>query len=445
MGSGRAKVVILGGGFGGLTAAHKLKRAPVDVTLIDRRNHHLFQPLLYQVATAALNPSDIAMPIRSALRAQANCEVILGEVAAIDLAGKQVRLTDGAVPFDYLIIATGATHSYFGHEEWGAFAPGLKTLEDAVDIRRRTLLAYEEAEREDDPARRRALLTFAVIGGGPTGVEMAGALAEIARHVLTRDFRHIDPSSARVVLIEAGPRVLPAYVPELSEKARLRLQKMGVEVLLDTRVVGVDAEGVDLDAKGTKSRIDSRTLVWGAGVEASPIAKSLGVPLDQAGRVAVEPDLSVPGATNVFVVGDLAAVRDKKGAWVPGVAPAAQQEGRHAVKMILADLEKKPRAPFQYLDKGSLAAIGRAAAVAQVGNLHTEGFFAWCLWLVVHIATLIGFRNRLLVLAQWGFAYLRFERGARLITGGIPPLKTSAKMVAVPKIGTPTISLAPTT
>ncbi len=419
----KPRVVILGGGFGGLTAAQQLKRAPVAVTLIDRRNHHLFQPLLYQVATAALSPGDIATPIRRVLRGQDNCEVILGEAASLDIRARLVKLRDGTVPYDFLIVATGATHSYFGHEEWEPFAPGLKTLEDAVDIRRRTLLAYEQAEREEDPAKREALLTFVVVGAGPTGVEMAGALAEIARHVLTRDFRRIDPGRAKVYLIEAGPRVLATYTPPISEQARLRLIKMGVEVRTDTQVVGIDGEGVELETKdGGRSRIAAKTRVWGAGVAASPIAKTLGAPLDRAGRVLVAPDLSLPDAPEVFVIGDLAAVRQAGGAPVPGVAPAAQQEGRHAVKMILADLAKRPRAPFRYLDKGSLATIGRAAAVAEIGPIKTEGFFAWLLWLVVHIATLIGFRNRLLVLAEWAFAYLRFERGARLITGGVPEL-----------------------
>jgi len=421
----RAQVVILGGGFGGLAAARALARAPVDVTLIDRRNHHLFQPLLYQVATAALSPGEIATPIRRIVREQQNCSVILAEAEGIDAARREVRLREGApIRFDHLIVATGAAHSFFGHDEWGAFAPGLKTLEDALDIRRRTLLAYEQAEREEDPHERRALLTFVVIGAGPTGVEMAGALAEIARHVLTRDFRRIDPASARIALIEAGPRILPSYSPELSRKARARLTKMGVEVLTNHRVIGLDAQGVSLEVEGHLSRIEARTLVWGAGVAASAMGKAVGVPTDRAGRVLVEPDLSAPGAPNLFVIGDLAAVRWKgDDSFVPGVAPAAQQEGRHAAKMILADLAGKPRKPFRYLDKGSLATIGRAAAVAEVGQLRTEGLFAWLLWLVVHIATLIGFRNRLLVLAQWAFSYLRFERGARLITGGLqgPP------------------------
>ena len=412
------RVVILGGGFGGLHAAKALRNAKVQVTLIDRRNHHLFQPLLYQVATAALNPSDIAMPIRRILRRQRNAEVILGEAAAIDVPNKRVLLRDGAVPYDFLVIATGATHAYFGHPEWEKDAPGLKTLEDAIDIRRRVLLAYEAAEREDDPARREEWLTFAVVGGGPTGVELAGALAEIARHVLAKDFRRIDPRTARVVLLEAGPRVLPAYAPELSEKAAARLTRMGCEVLVGTAVTAVDAQGVVAAGR----RIRSRCVLWAAGVLPSPIARSLGVPLDRVGRVKVQRDLSIPGAPEVFVIGDLAAALDDQGRVVPGLAQPAIQGGRHAARQILRTLRGEAREPFRYVDKGTLATIGRNAAVAQIGRLRTEGFFAWLLWLLVHLVMLIGFRNRVLVLAQWGWTYLRYERGARLITGQVPQL-----------------------
>jgi NADH:ubiquinone reductase (H+-translocating) len=412
------RVVILGGGFGGLRAAKALRHAKVEITLIDRRNHHLFQPLLYQVATAALNPSDIATPIRRILRRQRNAEVILGEATAIDVPDKRVLLRDGAVPYDFLVIATGATHAYFGHPEWEKDAPGLKTLEDAIDIRRRVLLAYEAAEREDDPARREEWLTFAVVGGGPTGVELAGALAEIARHVLAEDFRRIDPRTARVVLLEAGPRILPAYAPELSEKAAARLRRMGCEVLVGTAVTAVDAEGVVAGGR----RIRSRCVLWAAGVLPSPIARSLGVPLDRVGRVRVQPDLSIPGAPEVFVIGDLAAVEDEKGNLVPGLAQPAIQGGRHVARQILRTLRGEAREPFHYVDKGTLATIGRNAAVAQIGRLRTEGFFAWLLWLLVHIVMLIGFRNRVLVLAQWGWTYLRYERGARLITGQVPQL-----------------------
>jgi NADH dehydrogenase len=406
-------VVIVGGGFGGLYAARTLRKAKVRITLVDRRNHHLFQPLLYQVASAALSPANIAVALRRVLRSQKNADVVLGEVKQIDLRGHRVLLGDGALDYDYLIVATGATHSYFGHGEWERFAPGLKSLEDAVEIRRRILLAYERADRETDPALRTALLTFVVVGGGPTGVELAGALAEIARHVLARDFRHIDPASARVVLVEAGPRILPAFPPDLSTAAQRRLERMGVQVLLGRPVTAIDEHGVSMG----KEHIVSRCALWAAGVQASPLAISLGAPLDRAGRVLVEPDLSVPGAPDAFVIGDLAALKQPDGKLVPGVAPAAIQGGRHAARSIERLIEGGKPEAFRYLDKGSLATIGRAAAVAQIGALRTEGFFAWVVWLVVHIATLIGFRNRFIVLAEWAAIYLRNERGARLITG----------------------------
>jgi NADH:quinone reductase (non-electrogenic) len=412
------RVVILGGGFGGLNAAKALRRAPVQVTVVDRRNHHLFQPLLYQVATATLNPSDIATPIRRVLRHQDNAEVVLGEAVAVDVRGRRVLLRDGEIGYDFLIVATGATHAYFGHDEWERHAPGLKTVEHAIEIRRRVLLAYEAAERDDDAERRKDWLTFVVVGGGPTGVELAGALAEIARHVLVRDFRRIDPRTARVVLIEAGPRILPAYAPELSERAAARLRRMGCEVLTGTPVTAVDAGGVTAGGK----RIGSRCVLWAAGVAPSPLSRSLGVPLDRVGRVKVEPDLSIPGAPEVFVIGDLAAVNDDQGRPVPGLAPPAIQGGRHAARQIVRTLRGKPRERFRYFDKGTLATIGRNAAVAQIGRLRTEGFFAWVLWLVVHIFMLIGFRNRFLVLAEWAWTYLRPERGARLITGEVHEL-----------------------
>ena len=415
------RVVIVGGGFGGLYAAQALRKAKVQITLVDRRNHHLFQPLLYQVATAALSPANIAVALRRVLRGQRNVEVVLGEATRLDLKARKVVLRDGAIDYDYLVVATGATHSYFGHGEWEAFAPGLKTLEDAVEIRRRVLLAYELAEREIDPARRTALLTFVVVGAGPTGVELAGALAEIARHVLARDFHHIDPASARVVLVEAGPRVLPAFAPELSAAAQRRLERMGVQVLLGRPVSGIDADGVSMGSE----RIVSSCVLWGAGVQASPLASTLGAPLDRAGRVLVEPDLSVPGAPEVFVIGDLAAARAPDGKPVPGVAPAAIQGGRHVARSIERLLRGEKAEPFRYQDKGSLATIGRAAAVAEVGRLKTEGLFAWMIWLLVHILTLIGFRNRFIVLAEWAAIYLRYERGARLITGEVPPAKSA--------------------
>jgi NADH dehydrogenase len=411
------RVVIVGGGFGGLYAARALRRADVAVTLVDRSNHHLFQPLLYQVATAALSPAHIAVALRRVLRRQRNVSVVMAEAVAIDLPRKRVEFRDGAVEYDYLILATGATHSYFGHDEWEAYAPGLKSLDDALEIRRRMLLAYEAAERETDPARRSALLTFVVVGGGPTGVELAGALAEIARHVLAQDFRAIDPASARVVLIEAGPRLLPAFAPDLSVAAARRLEEMGVQVRLGVPVTGIDGEGATMGG----DRIASRCVLWAAGVQASPLARSLGVPLDRAGRVLVEPDLSVPGAREVFVIGDLAAAKAPDGNLVPGVAQGAIQGGRHAVRNIQRLIKGEKTEPFRYADKGSLATIGRAAAVAQIGKLHLTGFLAWVLWLVVHIVTLIGFRNRFVVLIEWAVVYLRYERGARLITGGAQP------------------------
>ena len=405
-------VVIVGGGFAGLQAARALGRAPVRVTLLDRRNHHLFQPLLYQVATAALNPSDIAAPIRHVLRRQRNTEVLLAEVRAIHPGERRLELDAGELGYDTLVLATGATHSYFGRPEWAPLAPGLKTIEDALDIRRRLLLAFELAERETDPVRQRAWLTFAIVGGGPTGVELAGAVAEIARKTLARDFRHFSPASARVVLLEGAPRVLPPYPEDLSERARAQLERLGVEVRTAAQVTEIDAEGVTVGCE----RIAARTVLWGAGVAASPLARSLGVPLDRAGRVLVAPDLSVPGHPEILVAGDLAAVTAPGGKPVPGVAPAALQMGRHAADDILRDLRGEPRRAFRYRDKGSLATIGRAAAVAELGRLHFGGLVAWLLWLFVHIYFLIGFRNRVAVILQWAWSYLTFKRAARLIT-----------------------------
>jgi NADH dehydrogenase len=407
-------VVIIGGGFGGLYATRSLRRAPVKITLVDRRNHHLFQPLLYQVASAALNPSDIAMPIRRIVRRQKNVDVLLGDAVSIDVPGHRVILADGELKYDKLIIATGATHSYFGHDEWEQYAPGLKTIEDALNMRRRILLAYEAAEREPDDEHRREWMTFVVVGGGPTGVELAGALAEISRQVLKKDFRHIDPGAARIVLIEAGPRVLPSYTEVSSQKAVKQLQQLGAEVMNNTKVVGIDERGVDL---GEGRRIDARTVLWAAGVRASPLAKSLGVPLDRAGRVVVEPTLTIPASQDVFVIGDLAAVPG-----VPGVAPAAMQMGRATAKNIVRAARGEPLVPFKYFDKGSLATIGRAAAVAEIHKFKLSGLIAWLAWLFIHIFYLIGFRNRFLVLAEWAWAYIRNERGARLITGEITAL-----------------------
>ncbi len=408
------RVVVIGAGFGGLTAARELRRAPVQVMVLDRRNHHLFQPLLYQVATAALNPGDISAPIRHVLHRQQNAEVVLGEVTSVDTDRHCVVLTDGAeLEYDFVVVATGATHSYFGHDEWEPIAPGLKTLEDAVEIRRRVLLAFERAEREDDEARRRALLSFVIIGGGPTGVELAGALAEIARHTLSADFRRIDPESARVVLLEAAPRVLPAYPEKLSSAAQIQLEGLGVEVRVGSRVTAVDERGVSMGPE----RIEAATVLWAAGVAASPLARTLGAPLDRAGRVRVNPDLTLPGHPEVFVVGDLAAV-DQGGelGLVPGLAPAAIQEGRYAARMIVRTLRGAARPPFRYRDKGILATIGRAAAVARIGRLLFSGLLAWLAWLFIHIFFLIGFRNRVAVILQWAWSYVTFQRGARLIT-----------------------------
>jgi len=409
-------IVIVGGGFGGLAAARALAKAPVQVTLLDRHNHHLFQPLLYQVATAGLSPAEIASPIRRILSTQRNVTVLLAEATAVEPEAKRIRLADGDLSYDQLILATGATHSYFGQDDWAIHAPGLKTLDDALEIRRRVLFAFEKAEREVDAERRRQWLTLVVVGGGPTGVEMAGALAEVARHTLPGDFRHIDPKSARVVLVEAGPRVLPAYPPDLSESARRQLEALGVHVWTGAAVTGVDAEGVQMGA----DRLAARTVVWAAGVEASPLARSLGVQLDRAGRVQVEPDLSIPGRPDIFVIGDLAAV-ESDGRAVPGVAPAAIQMGRHAAANVLRRLRGEPTAAFRYRDKGSLATVGRSRGVAVIGRLKLSGFFAWAAWLFVHIVFLIGFRNRFVVLFTWMWAYLTYERSARLIVGSRGP------------------------
>jgi NADH:ubiquinone reductase (H+-translocating) len=410
----KPRVVIVGAGFAGLYAARALRRAPVRVTVIDRKNHHLFQPLLYQVASAGLNPGDIALPIRSILRHNENTEVILGNVRAIDRSLRKVLLEDGEIEYDFLIVATGATHSYFGHPEWAKHAPGLKTIEDAVEIRRRILLAYEAAERESDPAIREALLTFVVIGAGPTGVELAGALSEIARYSMVKDFRHIDPTDARVLLMEAADRVLPPYPEDLSEKAKAQLEGLGVEVRTKTTVTDINAEGVCIGDEW----IAARTVLWAAGVQASALAKSLDAPLDKAGRVEVEDDLTVPGDPYVFVVGDLALVKHGD-TQVPGVASAAIQEGKHVASNIRRALEGRKYLPFHYRDKGSLATIGRAAAVADFGSMQLSGRMAWLAWLLVHVFFMIGFRNRLMVMIEWAFAYITHSRGSRLITGEV--------------------------
>jgi len=409
----RPRVVIVGAGFAGLYAAKGLAAGPVDVTVLDRRNHHLFQPLLYQVATAGLNPADIAAPIRTVLRNQRNARVLLADVVAIDAARRRVTLADGALEYDQLIVATGATHSYFGHDEWSAHAPGLKSVEDALEIRRRIFFAYEAAEREADPDARRAWLTFAIIGAGPTGAEMAGALAEISRHGMPREFRSIDPREARVVLIEGFSRVLPPYREDLSEKARRQLERLGVEVWTGRKVTGVDAQGLALGDE----RLAARTVIWAAGVSASPLARSLGVPLDAAGRVPVTPQLTIPGHDDVFVIGDLASI-EQDGKRVPGVSPAAIQQGTHTAKNVLRAARGEPLLPFRYWDKGSFATLGRGAAVGDLfGKVWLSGFPAWLAWLLIHIYFLIGFRNRLLVMFQWAYSYLTYRRGARLITG----------------------------
>jgi NADH dehydrogenase len=406
-----AHVVIVGAGFGGLMAARTLKRQPVRITLVDRSNHHLFQPLLYQVATASLSPADISAPIRRIFRGQRNVEVLLADAKAIDLRERRVVLVDGEVPYDFLIVATGATHAYFGHDEWERHAPGLKTLKDALAIRQRVLMAFEIAERQTDPALRRAEMTFVIVGAGPTGVELAGTLAEVTRQTLARDFHHIDTCQARVILIEAGPRVLQSFEEKLSARAKSQLERLGVEVQLGTPVTEITAEGVRVG----ENWIPARTVLWAAGVAASPLARSLNVTLDRAGRVMVQPDLTIPGHDNVYVIGDLAHF-EQEGKPVPGVAPVAMQQGRHAASNIRRALGGQPRLPFYYVDKGILATIGRGAAVARIGPFRASGYFAWLLWLFVHILFLIGFRNRLVVMIQWAWSYITFDRGARLIT-----------------------------
>ena len=409
-------VVIIGGGFGGLYAARALKRAPVRVTLLDRRNHHVFQPLLYQVATAALSPGDIASPIRWILRRQANVQVLLADVVGVDVTHRKVALTDGEVEYDYLIVAAGATHAYFGHDEWRPIAPGLKSIENALEIRRRVLLAFERAEREPDPGRRAALLTFVVIGGGPTGVEMAGALAEISRQSLARNFRHFDPGSARIMLLEGGPHLLGGFPESLRAFALADLQRLGVIVRLNSIVSGVSAGVVTV---GPES-IEAETVVWAAGVAASPIGRSLGAETDRAGRVRVQPDLTVPGHPEVFVIGDLASLDDEQGRPLPGVAQVAIQMGKHAVRNILRSIERQPLRAFEYKDLGNMATIGRASAIADFGSFKLTGWIAWVAWLFVHLLNLIGFRNRLVVLVQWAWAYFSYQRGIRLITGDRP-------------------------
>jgi NADH dehydrogenase len=432
----KARVVIVGAGFGGLNAARALGKAALQITVIDRKNFHTFQPLLYQVATAGLSPGEIAAPIRSILRYHNNVEVLMGEVTGFDLERRIVQTPDAEIPYDYLIIAAGATHSYFGHEDWEPLAPGLKTIEDALEIRRRVLLAFELAERQAAAGESELRLNFVVVGGGPTGVELAGTLAEISRHALAHEFRSIDPRRTHILLIEGGPRVLPTYPEDLSRSAEEQLHGLGVEVRTSAMVTLVEPGAVDIG----ETRVPATVVLWAAGVAASPLGKKLGAPVDRAGRVPVQADLSLPGHPEVFVIGDLAAAKDEQGKMLPGVAPVAIQEGKFVAKLIREELERAgsnrnpegapplsrslrqgrgfdSRPDFHYWDKGSLATIGRAAAVAQFGKIHISGFIAWLSWLFVHILFLIGFRNRLLVFIQWAWSYVTYERGARLITG----------------------------
>jgi len=409
----RPRVVVIGAGFGGLEAARALAKLPVRVTIIDRKNHHTFQPLLYQVATAGISPGEIAAPIRWILRGRKNVEVLLGEVVEFDLENRFVKLSDMDIPYDYVVVAAGARHSYFGHEDWEPLAPGLKTVEDALEIRRRVLLAFELAERETLAGQPEPPLNFVIVGAGPTGVELAGTLAEIARHVLGHEFATIDPRRTRIILLEGGPRVLPTYAPELSQSAVRQLQKLGVEVRESAMVTRIEPGAVWVG----QERVPAVVVLWAAGVAASQLGKKLGASVDRAGRVLVSGDLSLPEHPEVFVIGDLAAFKDEQGNLLPGVAPVAMQEGRAVAKNIARILRHEPRRTFHYVDKGSLATIGRAAAVAQFKGLRVSGYLAWLGWLFIHVFFLIGFRNRLIVLIQWAWSYLTYERGARLITG----------------------------
>jgi NADH dehydrogenase len=407
------RVVIVGGGFGGLSVACGLAGKPFAVTLIDRNNHHVFQPLLYQVATAGLSPADIASPIRHILRRQKNASVMLAEVTNLDLKNKRVLAEDRCIPYDYLVLATGARHAYFGRDDWARFAPGLKSLDDATYLRQRILLAFERAEAEPDAEERRRLMTFVVVGGGPTGVEMAGAIAELAKRALASDFRSIDPRCARIILVEAAPRILTPFTEALSDAARRSLEQLGVELRLGEAVSGCSCEGVALGDQF----IGARTIIWAAGVMASPAGRWLGTETDRAGRVKVRADLSVPGHPDVFVIGDTAAATGEGGVALPGIAPVAKQQGEYVARALIARSEGRTVPAFRYRDFGSLATIGRKRAIAQMGPLHISGFAAWLLWSVAHIYFLVGFRNRFTVGLNWGWSYITFERGSRLITG----------------------------
>lgn len=421
----KPRVVIVGAGFGGLNAARALAKAPVEITIIDRKNHHTFQPLLYQVATAGLSPGEIAAPIRSIFRSNQNIEVLMAEATGFDLDRRIVQTAEGDIAYNYLIVAAGASHAYFGHDDWEPLAPGLKTIEDALEIRRRVLLAFELAERQTAAGDSATPLNLVVVGGGPTGVELAGTLAEICRHALAHDFRSIDPTRAHILLLEGGPRVLAAYPEDLSASAQEQLRRLGVEVRTSTTVTQIEPGAVRFG----NTRLPAAVVLWAAGVAASPLGKMLGAPVDRAGRVQVLPDLSIPGHPEVFVIGDLAALKDEHGKMLPGLAPVAIQQGRFVAEIIRREAAQSfsrsvreggradTRPPFHYWDKGSLATIGRAAAVAEFGKIHISGFLAWLAWLFVHILFLVGFRNRLLVLIQWAWSYVTYERGARLITG----------------------------
>jgi NADH dehydrogenase len=422
--AGSHKVVIIGGGFGGLTLARSLKNAPVDVTLLDRVNYHLFQPLLYQVATGSLSPANIAAPLRQVLRKQRNTTVLLAEATDIDVQNRYVILKDGKVPYDTLVVASGSSHQYFGHDQWEKSAPGLKTVEDATDMRSRILLAFEAAERESDPENRRAWLTFVIVGGGPTGVELAGALGEIANDTLRHDFRDIDPSTSQIILVEGTERILPTYPPSLSEAARKMVERLGVTVRTGAFVTDVQPESVSIRAGDRTEKIETRTILWAAGVLASPLgralAKEAGAPIDRAGRIIVQPDTTVPGHPEIFVIGDLANFSHQGGKPLPGVAQPAIQQGRYVAKVIRNRLKNQSTEPFHYTDMGNLAVIGRGAAVADLVRFRLAGWPAWLIWIFVHLMNNVQFQNRLLVFWQWAWLYLSYDRSARLITGKDP-------------------------